>query len=69
MVADPFTKGLPPKVFHEHTARMGVMSFDDIQFQWEFVILDALMITNIFSVIIVYGYFEVIFCRNKILDY
>ena len=32
MVADPLTKGLPPKVFHEHTARMGVMSLEDIQF-------------------------------------
>nr|CAN65883.1 hypothetical protein VITISV_017046 [Vitis vinifera] len=24
-------KGLPPKVFHEHTAHMGVVSFEDIQ--------------------------------------
>ena len=24
MLADPLTKGLIPKVFHEHTARMGV---------------------------------------------
>ena len=24
MIADPLTKGLPPKVFHEHTAHMGV---------------------------------------------
>ena len=32
MVADPLTKGVPPKVFHEYTARMGVMSFEDIQF-------------------------------------
>ncbi|XP_059597761.1 secreted RxLR effector protein 161-like [Vitis vinifera] len=31
MIADPLTKGLPPKVFHEHTARMGVVSFEDIQ--------------------------------------
>ena len=30
MVADPLTKGVPPKVFHEHTARMGVMSFENI---------------------------------------
>ncbi|KAL6506087.1 hypothetical protein OROHE_022616 [Orobanche hederae] len=30
MIADPFTKGLSPKVFHEHVARMGVVSFDDI---------------------------------------
>ena len=26
MFADPLTKGLPPKVFHEHTAHMGVVS-------------------------------------------
>ena len=32
MIADPLTKGVPSKVFHEHTARMGVMSFEDIQF-------------------------------------
>ena len=30
MVADPLTKGLPPKVFHEHTAHMGVAHFQDI---------------------------------------
>ena len=32
MIADPLTKGVPPKVFHKHTARMSVMSFEDIQF-------------------------------------
>ena len=32
MIADPLTKGLPPKVFHEHTAHMGVMSLSDVQF-------------------------------------
>ena len=32
IVADPLTKGLPPKMFHEHTARMNVMSLSDIQF-------------------------------------
>ena len=26
MIADPLTKGLPPKVFHEHTGHMGVVS-------------------------------------------
>ena len=31
MLADPLTKGLTPKVFHEHTARMGV-TIDDILF-------------------------------------
>ena len=25
MIADPLSKGLPPKVFHEHTARIGVV--------------------------------------------
>ena len=30
MVANPLTKGLPPKVFHEHTAHMGVISLEDI---------------------------------------
>ena len=49
MVADPLTKGLPPKVFHEHTARMSVMLIDDIQFQWEFVILDAFIIQTYFQ--------------------
>ena len=29
MAADLFTKGLPPKVFRKHTARIGVMSLDD----------------------------------------
>jgi hypothetical protein len=26
MIADPLTKGLPPKKFHEHVAHMGVIS-------------------------------------------
>lgn len=30
MIADPLTKGLPPKVFHEHTAQMGVVLFENI---------------------------------------
>ena len=30
MVADPLTKGLPPKVFYEHTALMGVISLKDV---------------------------------------
>ncbi|XP_052875883.1 secreted RxLR effector protein 161-like [Gossypium arboreum] len=30
MIADPLTKGLPLKVFHEHTAYMGVTLFEDI---------------------------------------
>ena len=49
IVADPLTKGLPPKVFHELTAHTGVMSIDDIQFKWEFVILDAFIIQACFQ--------------------
>ncbi|KAL5736760.1 hypothetical protein ACOSP7_031245 [Xanthoceras sorbifolium] len=30
MIADTLTKGLPPKVFHEHTAYMGVVLYEDI---------------------------------------
>ena len=30
MIADLLTKGLPPKVFHEHTTHMGVALFDDM---------------------------------------
>ncbi|XP_073049650.1 secreted RxLR effector protein 161-like [Primulina eburnea] len=30
MIADPFTKGLPPNVFHEHTTHMGVIQFDEV---------------------------------------
>ena len=30
MIIDPFTKGLPPMVFHEHTAHMGVVMIEDI---------------------------------------
>ena len=32
MIADPLTKGLPPKVFHEHTTHMGVVSLQDVPF-------------------------------------
>ena len=32
MTIDPLTKGLPPKVFHEHIAHMGVVSLQDISF-------------------------------------
>ena len=31
MIADLLTKGFPPKVFHEHTAHMGVILLEDIQ--------------------------------------
>ncbi|KAL0455017.1 UNVERIFIED_CONTAM: hypothetical protein Slati_0840900 [Sesamum latifolium] len=29
MIADPLTKGLSPEMFHEHTARMGIISLQD----------------------------------------
>jgi len=29
MIADPLTNGLPPKVFHEHVAHMGVLQFEE----------------------------------------
>ena len=32
MIANPLTKGLPPKVFHEHTTHMGVVSLQDMSF-------------------------------------
>ena len=32
MIADPLTKGLPPKVFHEHIAHMSVVSLQDVSF-------------------------------------
>ena len=30
MIADSLTKGVPPKVFHEHVARMGVVHLGDM---------------------------------------
>ena len=68
MVADLLTKGVPPKVFHEHTTRMGVMSLDDAQFQWEFVILNAFMSQTNFQ-LFQFIMFKVIFCRNKVFVY
>ena len=29
MIADPLTKGIPPKVFHEHVAHMDVLQFEE----------------------------------------
>jgi len=29
MIANPLTKGLPPKVFHEHVAHIGVLQFEE----------------------------------------
>ena len=30
MIVDPLTKGLLPKVYHEHVAHMGVVHIDDL---------------------------------------
>ena len=30
MIANPLTEGVPPKAFHEHVARMGVVHLGDI---------------------------------------
>ena len=30
MIADPLTKGLPPKVYNEHVTYMGVVHIDDV---------------------------------------
>ena len=35
--ADALTKGLSPKVFYEHIAYEGVVLFNDVHVQWEFV--------------------------------
>ena len=32
MIVDFLTKGLPPKVFHQHTVSMSVILYEDIQF-------------------------------------
>ena len=32
MILGPFTKGLPPKRFHEHTACISVVALGDVQF-------------------------------------
>ena len=37
MIADPLTKGVPPKVFHEHVACMNVVHLGDMLVWWEFV--------------------------------
>ena len=38
-IADPLNKRLPPKVFLEHIAHMGMASHDDILIQQEWIIL------------------------------
>ena len=30
MIADPLTKGLPPKVYHGHVTHMGVVHINDV---------------------------------------
>ena len=37
MIVNPLTKGLPPRVFYDYTAHIGVTLFDDMVFQWEFI--------------------------------
>ena len=37
IIADPLTKGLPPKVFHEHVTHMSVVHINDMPVMWEFV--------------------------------
>ena len=37
MIDDFRTKGLPSKVFHEHTASMGVILYEGIRLYWEFI--------------------------------
>ena len=43
MVADPLTKGVPASVFREHIAYMGLTSYDDMSFQWEFGVFCVLL--------------------------
>ena len=43
-VSDRFTMGLSPKRFHENISHIGVIALGDVQFLWEFMILDAFMI-------------------------
>ena len=59
MIADPLAKRLPPKIFHEHVARMGVVSLKDIQFQWEFVFICScnINIFHLFQFMDISGYF------------
>ena len=44
LIVDPLTKGLLLKMFHEHTARMGIMSLKEFSFSGSFVILYTLII-------------------------
>ena len=44
MVADPLTKGVPASVFCEHITHMGLTSYDDMYFQWEFGVFRVLVI-------------------------
>ena len=64
IIVDPLTKGLPPKIFHEHTPRICVVSLKDIQFYWKFVISYALILQT-FSVISIYGYFRLFSAEIK----
>ena len=37
MIVDSLTKGLPPKVYHEHVTHMSVVHINDMPIMWEFV--------------------------------
>ena len=49
MIAYPLIKGLLLKVFHKHTAHMGVVSIDDMLFEWEFVFRFLLSYRHIYE--------------------
>ena len=53
-------RDLTPKVFYKHTAHMGVVSLEDMSFQWEFVFW------MVFSCTHTLWLFMVIYCRNKV---
>ena len=66
MIADLLTNGLLPKLFHEHTARMGVVSSKVIQFYQEFMILNALTKQTLFNYFS-YGYLRLFSAEIKFL--
>lgn len=66
MIADLFTKGLPPKMFNEHTTvwvswHLKIFSFSSCDFRCSYII----DVFNYFSLRIL----KVIFCKNKVLVY
>ena len=59
MLADPLTKGLTPKVFHKHTAHMGVI-YDNTLFQWESLCVLYVLLWKLDCLV---------FCRIKLMAY